>query len=218
LGSCDYCGGLDYLTRDHVIPRTLFNGNVPSHPRPPIVNACQTCNNVIKSGDDILLRDILGTDYQAHLSGHIGETFAAVRRATRRKQSEIAPYVQDARLTMIRSGGILVPAYELRIPQGRIERAISNVVRGLSIYYAHRRLPDNTQFVVRRWFDAQGLDDALLLFNSLGIPVTAVGDGSVFACRYMVAPTDSDDPALSLWILRFYESVYFSVSTNVSHT
>src|SRR5690242_15786461 len=64
-GSCVYCGALGEVSRDHVIPLTLF-----TRPYPPnliTVPCCLVCNNG-KSRDDDYLRDMLVCDLFAEQS------------------------------------------------------------------------------------------------------------------------------------------------------
>ncbi len=190
---------------------------MPSHPRPPIVYACHPCNNERKSNDDALLKDIQSLDYQVWQSGQADAQgiFEATRRAFRENNSELSGPVRDARLIWTTVNGIAVPAYEVKLPQGRVERTMATIVRGLSIYYAQRRLPQDTVYVVRKWYDVDGLKDTVVLLNAINAPYCAIGDGSVFDCRYVVT---NEDPVFSLWILRFYESSHYTVSTQAPGT
>lgn len=216
LGLCNYCGKEAILTRDHVIPRVLFGEEpLPSHPRPPIVYACNKCNNELKSDDDALLKDLHSVDYQVWQSGRANQIFASTRRAVRQNESELAKPVKDARLVWVMVNGLMVPAYEMKLPLDRVERVIATIVRGLSIYYAGRRLPEDAEFVVQRWYDVSKLDDTIVNFVTNNALYQAIGDGSVFDCRYMLS---EKDPVLSLWILRFYSSAFYSVSTHALGT
>ena len=190
---------------------------MPSHPRPPIVYACPTCNNELKSDDDALLKHLHGVDYQVWQSGHAEAQgiFADTRKAVRQNESELTGPIQDARLIWATVNGILVPAVEVKLALKRVERVMANIVRGLTIYYSQRHLPRDTEYVVRRWYDVHGLDDTILMFNVNNAPYRAIGDGSVFDCRYMMS---NQDQVLSLWILRFYESAFFTVSTHAPGT
>ena len=59
-GICAYCGRIEQLSVDHVIPQCLFSGNLPGDI--PKVYACSLCNTTVKSGNDTYLRDMLLTD------------------------------------------------------------------------------------------------------------------------------------------------------------
>src|SRR5260370_10363766 len=59
-GMCAYCGTMGEITRDHVIPKNLFAGNVPGDI--PKVGACPACNNPAKSDDDRYLQHMLVMD------------------------------------------------------------------------------------------------------------------------------------------------------------
>ena len=217
-GPCDYCGRQANLTRDHVVPRALFkDGRLPSHPRPPIVFACNTCNNQLKSDDDALLKDLHSVDYQVWQSGQAEAQgiFETTRRAVRQGESELVQPVRDARLTWITVNGIAVPAFVAKLPQNRVERVLANIVRGLSIYYAQRRLLPDTEYVVRRWHDTRDLEGTIRLFAETDAPYRAIGDGSIFDCRFLITAVD---PVLSMWILRFYGSAFYTVSTHAAGT
>jgi hypothetical protein len=47
---CIYCGNVDEVTEDHVIPKCLFPKGRPGDI--PKVNACKVCNNAAKSVND----------------------------------------------------------------------------------------------------------------------------------------------------------------------
>ncbi len=216
-GCCDYCGIFAELSRDHVIPRALWGkAGLPSHPRPPIVQACATCNNVVKSANDTFVEEILSVDYKVWESGKAQEIFDSTRRAVRSNRAEIAQAIGDAKLVWITVNGIAVPAYEAKLPMGRVEESLAMIVRGLSIYYAACRLPQDTEYVVRTWYDASSLDDILLTCNIYGAPHYTIGDGSVFDCRHLAAKESSEE--VSLWILRFYGCAFYTVSTHAPGT
>lgn len=216
-GHCDYCGEYANLTRDHVIPKALWGtAGLPSHPRPAIVHACATCNNVVKSANDMFVEELLSVDYKVWESGKAGEIFDATRKAVRNNQTEIAQSVRDAEPTWIMVNGLAVPAYEVRLPAGRVEESLAMIVRGLSVYYAARRLPLDTEYVVRTWYDARGLDDILLMCNVHNVPYYAIGDGSVFDCRYWAVSEGTEE--IDLWILRFYSCAFYTVSTHAPGT
>lgn len=216
-GHCDYCGEFAELTRDHVIPKALWGrAGLPSHPRPAIVHACAACNNVVKSANDRFVEEILSVDYKVWESGKAREIFSATQRAVRNNQTEIAQPVHDARLTWIMVNGLAVPAYEVRLPSGRVEESLAMIVRGLSVYYAAHRLSQDTEYVVRTWYDARGLDDILLMCNLHSAPHYAIGDGSVFDCRHWAVKEGAEE--IDLWILRFYGCAFYTVSTHAPGT
>lgn len=90
------------------------------------------------------------------------------------------------------------------------------IVRGLSVYYTARRLPQDTEYVVRTWYDANGLNDILLTLNVFGAPYYSIGDGGVFDCRNLAMKEGPEE--VNLWILRFYGCVFYTVSTHAPGT
>src|SRR5579875_450375 len=134
MGICSYCGNHAVVTEDHVIPRSLFAGPMPSHPRPPKVLACPDCNNVMKSSDDTLLRDLLAADIVSQSHPDAQTNFANVRKAARANKSEFARYVSGSNrlISMFSKGGIFLgSAYEIKLPSGRVVQVLSNITRGL---------------------------------------------------------------------------------------
>jgi hypothetical protein len=170
----------------------------------------------VKSANDTFVEQIRSVDYKVWDSGKAQEIFAATRRALHSNRAEIAQAVSDAKPVWITVNGIAVPVYEATLPTGRVEESLAMIVRGLSVYYAAYHLPEDTEYVVRTWYDADGLDEILLTCNVHGAPYYAIGDGSVFDCRHL---SDKQGPEeANLWILRFYGCVFYTVSTHAPGT
>src|SRR5579864_3633221 len=87
IGNCPYCGNVDELTEDHVIPRCLFPNGVPADV--PKVYACRHCNHVVKSELDAYLRDLLETDMNSSGSPLAQQLLPIFERAVSRKQSKL---------------------------------------------------------------------------------------------------------------------------------
>ena len=81
-GVCAYCGKHGEISRDHVIPRCVFEGAVP--PDIPIVLVCRTCNGVLKGRGDTYLRDVLAPDCATLQHPVAQRAFAAFSRARER--------------------------------------------------------------------------------------------------------------------------------------
>ncbi len=81
---CVYCGNLDDLTKDHVIPQCLFPDGIPIGA--PKVWACDECNGVIKSGLDSYLRDFIVTDMNTSRSPVVEQIRPKFERAVTRNR------------------------------------------------------------------------------------------------------------------------------------
>ena len=223
-GPCAYCNvdhGPDWpLTLDHVIPECLFpRGKAPADT--PIVYACRTCNNTKKNQDDTFLQQLLVMDDEA--SGHpiAQEIFEGpVTRAIKAKgrvQSPLAQMVwrnQGRKISFISPGGIyLGEGFSPDIPPERIERIFSTIVRGLSLFYTGKDIPEGTTYdVIRARDNKKPIANAAQWLLANGGAHRKAGDGQVFECLYGVA---QDRPEASIWILEFYRRIHVVVVTGV---
>ena len=212
-GICGYCGKITQLSEDHIIPQCLFAGKCPSDT--PTLYACERCNNIVKSGNDIYLRDILFLDMdsaQHPIVQHLWEKF---ERAVSRNQSAAAKHaLSNSQLVQLHtvSGIFREWAYEMKIPHQRVTEILSMVTRGLYQYYVGKKLPQYSRFeVMRIQGDLRLFETTIQTLLQLGAPFIRVGDGEVFQCIYACSAAH---PEVSLWFLCFYKSVVFSVVTN----
>jgi hypothetical protein len=212
-GICAYCGKIEKLTQDHVIPQCLFIGSLPGDI--PKVYACSTCNNTAKSSNDTYLRDALITDIdssQHPIAQRLWEKFA---RAALRNQSVLArEVVQRSQLVPLHtpSGLFAGWAYGFEPAQQRNTAILSMIVRGLYHFYIGKRLPSQTQFdVFRMRGDLKPLETNIQVLLQSGARYIRVGDGQVFECIYAYA---IDRPEASIWLLFFYKSAIFGVVTD----
>lgn len=209
-GRCAYCGEHGEITRDHVIPRSLFLRPLPDDM--VTVPACGDCNSR-KARHDDFLRDLLTSDIQGAESPIAQRIFQEkVLSSNRQGKSLVARIaLEEARATPIitKSGLYLGQCYVAQFDLGRAVEMFSFIVRGL--YYRLRRiiLPNDCRFEVGRL----GGDDAKRmweLFEEYGYNGPyGLGDG-VFWCAYQYAARD--DP-ITFWILVFYERVFYRVVT-----
>jgi hypothetical protein len=212
-GICAYCGRIDQLSEDHVIPRCFFSGNLPGDI--PKVYACSFCNNTVKSSNDTYLRDalIMDMDSSQHpLARQLWDKFA---RAVSRNQSVLAnEVVQHSQLVPLStpSGLFAGWAYGFEPAQRRNTAILSMMVRGLYQFYIGRRLPSQTQFdVFRMRGDPEQLATHVRALLQLGARLVRVGDGQVFESIYGYVP---NRPEVSLWLLFFFQSAIFGVATD----
>ena len=202
---CVYCGEAEGTSKDHVVPDCLF-----VDPKPPnllTVPACLGCNNVEKSQDDTFLRDLLVVDIDNEHPIAKSLLATKVRRSVQRNLSEIAKFVVTAeeRPRHDHEGFYLGKFPKAELPTGRVSRIMSRIVRGL--YYCSRRqiLPRSHQLTVLRQ------PTALFpkLYGGLNDPPTRTF-GEIFGCAWVHVP----DPLSMIWLLWFYESVVYSVSSS----
>ena len=212
-GICAYCGRIEKLSVDHVIPQCLFIGNLPGDV--PKVYACSSCNNAVKSVNDTYLRDALITDIassQHPIAQQLWEKFA---RAAQRNQSVFANEImQRSQLVSLRtpSGLFAGWAYAFEPAQQRNTTILSMMVRGLYQFYIGKRLPTQTQFnVFRIRGDLRPLITNILTLLQSGACYVRVGDGQVFECIYIYA---ADRLEASIWLLFFYKRAIFGVVTD----
>src|SRR5262245_25214355 len=90
--ACVYCGIRPGTTRDHVVPKCLFPGNLPKVM--VTVPSCRSCNEG-KAVDDTYLRDWLAIDIENSRHPAANELLrGSVGRAAQRNQSDL---VRDIR-------------------------------------------------------------------------------------------------------------------------
>jgi hypothetical protein len=182
-------------------------------PTPPpkglvTVPACGRCN-AKKSRDDTFIRDLFTAQAREHpVAKDIFD--GPVTRAISRNQSELALLVKRSRVVktpMRTPAGVIVgEAYGVPLPPGRLASILFQVGRGL--YFDSRGVV----------FDPSVPHELLVHpsseWNNLaggvfrGHASKVLGD--VFACSYMWA---TEDPFSTLWLLGFYETLVFTLST-----
>ncbi len=212
-GICGYCGKITQLSEDHVIPQCLFAGKCPSDT--PTIYACERYNNILKSGNDIYLRDMLFMDMHSAQHPIVQQLWEKFKRAVSRNQSPAAKHaLSNGRYVRLHtvSGIFREWAYEMNLPLERVTDILGMMTRGLYQYYVGRKLPQYSQFeVMRIQGDLQQFETTIQVLLQLGAPFVTVGDGEVFQCIYACSAAH---PEVSLWFLCFYNSVVFSVVTN----
>lgn len=218
-GQCAYCKRPDLLTKEHIIPRCLFDGVTGGVPDDvPKLLVCSHCNN-LKSVDDAYLRDMLVRD--VHASGNTiasGIRHGAHTRAIEHGKSQYARDATRLRIALSPNGsGVLM--YEPMVPKDRLRGIFMQLVRGLMVAYEHYTLSNDVSFDVLRAVNSTWvLDEAQRWASDMSgmVHTKQVGDGSVFQCVYYHthSPEESN---LSQWWLRFYEQVVYVVTTDMSN-
>lgn len=205
---CVYCGERKGTTRDHVAPRCLFGDTKPQQLL--TVPACAQCNNALTSPDDIFLQDALVLDIDN--SHPIATTLlnTKVLRSVARNRSEVARIVVAAvaqpRYDM--AGTYVEEAASAELPKGRVASIIIRMVRGL--YYCERNaiLAQDHQLIVLR--------QPATLFPRLSEALkqaSARTFGDVFGFAWIHIPA----PFAMIWLLWFYDSVVYSVTSTSIH-
>lgn len=191
------------------MPDCLF-----ADPKPPnllTVPACPGCNNEEKSRDDTFLRDqlVVDIDNEHPLAKHLRET--KMRRAVHRKQSELAELIAKAKIESRydHEGKYLGEAAKVHVPDNRVTRILCRIVRGLYCCERKEILPKDHALTALR----QPTQLFPELYEKLGRPkVHTFGD--VFGYTWV----HTEDPLAMIWLLWFYESVVFSVQSQLVET
>ena len=212
-GICSYCGRIDRLSEDHVIPQCLFIGNLPSDL--PKVYACSLCNNTVKSTNDTYLRDTFVVDMDTSQHPIVRQLWENFSRAVERNQSRLAKEIvnRSQLVSLLTPSGIFAGwAYAFEPAQQQKTAILSMMVRGLYHFYIQKRLPTQTQFNVSRIRGNQkSLETDIHVLLQSGAQCVRTGDGEVFEAIYIYA---IDHPEASIWLLCFYKRAIFLVSTD----
>lgn len=218
---CAYCGSRKETTRDHIPPKNLFSGPLPSNLI--TVPCCRTCNKLASKDDEyfrmmLVMRDDAGDHPEAQkvFRSSVLKSLQRpeARGLTKRLQDNLfdLDLYTKAGIYVTRRGGYWVD-------HKRLDRVAARIVRGL---YCHRysiRLPDT--FITQCWNDSvlagakQDVKDRFVqLFGPMTDqpPDTVIGD-KVF--EYWVR-RDNKENSTTAWVLRFYASVYFCCITSTS--
>jgi hypothetical protein len=203
---CVYCDARPGTTSDHVVPRCLFDGNLPLDM--VTVPACGSCN-AAKKADDEYLRDYL-VIHEGNFDHPVARSlFDRTRRATRRNQSEIARQVvanAEYRPAYTADG---VPAGTMPfvpLDPGRFSNLFGRITRGLYFKLRQRRLPQDCAFKAN-WIDERDAENIRLGLTSVGTRYYRLGD--VFGCLHAFDPAE---PANTIWLQRYF-STSFLVTT-----
>lgn len=212
-GNCPYCGQYDKLTKDHVIPQCLFPEGKPLPGNLPKIRACADCNGTKKSKYDTLLRDLLATDMNSSKSPIAQELFAPFSRAAISHQSILVKDILENNqpIALATASGIIYDfAYTVPKAQEYMDKALSEIVKGLYYYYLRKPLSEHVAFDVMRLRSSESIDKVLHILGERGGLYTRVGDGDVFQCAFAEEP---NMPYATVWLLNFYKSVMFMVIT-----
>lgn len=217
IRTCTYCGVAEdqdgpRFTRDHVLPRSLFN---TMDPQMITVLACPACQQEKSYGDDDL-RDYVNLHHGgSHHPEALTQLFK-IARATQLGRSKIGQAVRTkGRLRqVVTQAGLHVPMWEAPIPGDHRDmfRSLEYIVRGLYYHTTRTALPLGTPVSVMTVEDW----DIVKLFTR--VPhrgPTIKGNGVAW---WVSAHTD-EDPLSTYWLLLFNDAIWFLAGTGqFAHT
>jgi hypothetical protein len=211
FGTCVYCGNFGKVTRDHVIPKSLF---VPPYPEDFItVPACTKCNGEKAKNDDFL-RDFLVADYRADKNPIVRTLLYGkgkivqdgnVTRAFMRNHSKLSrEAVMKAQIKPLMSpGGVFLGEYPtFEVDENRINLIFEELIRGLYYHILKKPLPKN--FTFELW-GVQPHNYTKLIENFKAIKTGKIGE---FAFEYALWYS-TETPERTMWLLLFYEAILF---------
>lgn len=209
VGTCVFCGQRTRVTREHVVPRGLFE-ELP--PRAVVtIPACLSCNNG-KSRDDTYLRDYLLSDL-ATRRNPVAQALRGgkFKRSVKTNRSELArSVIKDARRQPLYSpGGIYLGSpYAAPVSSERLKASFAKIARGLYFHVTGSHLPQDIEFNISRvdGFKTQAAWDEM---KKEGAPLGVIHK-DVFACRYAI---DAKIHLFSRWHLLFYNTILIEVDT-----
>lgn len=184
---CAYCGkddSVEPLTREHFVPRGLWDGERPSLTKTvPVHDSC----NRKYSDDNEYFRDVLVMEAGAKKHPEVKKLHSGkIRRKMRRRIGSIKNTLKDLVLVpVVTESGIFVgnaPAF--RVDWDRMKRVVNNVMRG--IYYTLEKTPLPSAWKVCLLRDEE-IDHGNMqdLFGQMVPNWENFGD-DVFGCRYWI--------------------------------
>ncbi len=200
---CYLCGTTAQMTREHVIPKSVF---LKPYPLNLItLPGCQTCN-ASYSRDDELFRDfVAGHAFKA--GSHTKPLWDAAVRGMKRTPARYA----DA---MSRIGILDIPKVDgtlgrrMAFPADRIGRVVHRMVRGLYEHHTGSPLPPNTNFVFENpVIQSTDFFDLMPYEGRIGVEFL----GNQVAYAWGVA---ADAPKASMWYFNFHDELFILVITD----
>lgn len=209
---CAYCNDRPGVTKDHIIPRALYQQRYP--PNMLTARVCEECNQekgklepYFRDSTVVNMETATSTAARALAEG-------AVRRATERNQSEFANHARrNLQYAELRTAAGLFLGHLPVVPidDTKIERYLELIARGLSYRLCRARIPMEYQADVRTIPLGQRAS-FLESFNTAEIrPAVFVQDPEVFCAFYLQVPAL---PCMSLWVLLFFKSVIHTIDFN----
>ena len=207
IGQCGYCGREQYLTRDHVPPRTLF-----PEPRSAgliTVPCCEQCRSGW-SDDDEYFRTVVinaGQLYGDKLAAPVNDAMLrSLSKARKRRFSQmIIESICEIPLETD-SGIYLGHALILKFDQDRVNRVSQRIVRGLFFYEKGYPLPPEYEVIgLLKQFGTEPLLETLRQ-HGVSFPAPRIIQSGVFAYTFRAT---SEDPNTTMWLAVLYQKLPF---------
>jgi hypothetical protein len=207
---CVYCERRPATTRDHVIPRSFFHVLPQNMITVPV---CKQCNHE-KSEHEAYVRDFLTVDLYGHEHPQAKALFEGkVQRSIQYKSSDLA---QDARAThfpvpiFTPKGQYLGERTGILVEKARVEVVLTMMVRGLLYHLQKQRIPQDYVITVNLIEPTKVVETVQYVASLPHESPLSWGD-QVCECIFVQA---GDNPATTMWLLRFYRGVMFLVDTS----
>jgi hypothetical protein len=105
--SCIYCGEINFVTRDHVPPRSMFPENLPNDVQMVTAPACQRCHKA-NMKDDTIIRNILISTQESEKHPEVilslaGKRNRSLARSLERTGGEFRELLQTMKLVSART-------------------------------------------------------------------------------------------------------------------
>lgn len=209
---CVYCGNDNDLTKDHIPPRCLF-----PDPKPAdliTVPACNLCNEKF-SKDDTYFRDMLILRQDLDKNPHINKLIDTVIRSFKRSESDAYfRYVYskiDKHDARTRSGIYVGEQPTIEIELNRINNVINRIVKGLHFYEKGIRLsPDyDVSTFSKEYIDNLNFDQSKTFLKHFISPTFEIKPKPIGHGIFKYKCANSNNPNCCIWILVFYDKVFF---------
>jgi hypothetical protein len=169
------------------------------------VPACAPCNQAFSKDDEYFLVILGSVSYGSALGKRVwNEKVLPTLDRTRALKGTLLSTLRQ--VEVLSPGGIhLGKAHAIGFSAGRMGRILAKIANGLLWHHAHVRLRDDT---VVAFYE---IDDVKVLSPFLPhLKANVIGDGSVVAYRYGVAPEDAQG---TMWVIQFYGTKIFQILT-----
>lgn len=204
---CRFCGVNPATSSGHVIGAQFFASDLRSGL--PRIDACQGCNNGMAKHEDYVRLLVVGTCDHPEVV-RLKETELATSLSKDKGLAALAIQMLRRRNVLLPSGIVLPYALTMDLDWGRLTIVLDNMVRGLYWRRTGSCLPRDCEF----YHDKCDAPDRIQLAKdiqdnwSTSDPIEIAAPA--FLCRSAIS---DDDPALSAWMLSFYDQLHLLVFT-----
>lgn len=212
-GECVYCGKLRQLTRDHIPPKSLFGT-----PRPNnliSIPCCRNCNEDA-SKDDEYFKNSLALRIDSFNHPDVQKILPSVIRSYKKehKVGYRKSFYQTLRQVELRSesGLYLGTTGAYNVEFDRLDNVVKRIITGLFYKEKGFRLHDSHRASAFSDWVVDNLPepDRTQILSNLVVPLSkktyiTIGENT-FTYRSQFF---DEDPFLSIWLLNFYESIFY---------